>query len=229
MSAKKKVEVEVSKMVLGIYGAGGLGREVRITAESANAQSRRWENYVYIDDNDEIREVQGEEVLTLREAKAKYAELEVIIAVGEPAIRGVLYEKLLKENVSLGTLIHPSVYIDKSTRIGKGSVICEYASVTSCVDIGENVYVQGHAAIGHDAVIGRHSVIGANSEISGGCVLGERVYMGFLSGLKQGLKIGNDVICSAGAIVFRDIDDEMIVVGNPGRVVKRNENKRVFS
>ena len=34
--------------------------------------------------------------------------------------------------------------------------------------------------------------------------------------------------CSAGAIVFRDLPDEVIAVGNPARVMKKNEERRVF-
>lgn len=216
-------------MVLGVYGASGLGREVRVLAKKINAVSGRWERIVFIDDNEEIKSVQGVEVHSLADTKEIYHDLEVVIAVGEPEIRRILYNKLANEGVPLGTVIHPNSYIDGSAKIGKGSVIGEYAVISSCVDIGENVFVHPHVIIGHDTVVGKHSMIGGNSAISGHCSIGERVYMGFLSGLKQGLKIGDGVICSAGAIVFRDVEDEMIVVGNPGRVVKRNEKKRVFS
>ena len=71
-------------------------------------------------------------------------------------------------------------------------------------------------------------MIGSNSEIGGDNKLGKRVYMGFLSGTKEGLKIGDDVIISAGGIVFRDVEPNMIMVGNPARAMKKNDGQGVF-
>ena len=59
-------------------------------------------------------------------------------------------------------------------------------------------------------------------------MIGDRVFMGFLSGTKDHISVGNDVIISAGSIVFKDLPDETIVVGNPARIMKKNEDKRVF-
>lgn len=216
-------------MVLGIYGASGLGREVHLLAKRINQKEHRWSKIVFVDDNKEIKEVLGVKVYTFEEIKKTKDKFEIAIAVGEPAVREILYNKLKKEHVNVATLIYPDVYIDESTHIAEGTIVNEGVIITSCVKIEENIYIQPNAVIGHDIQIGKHSVIGSNCEIGGGDILGERVYMGYLSGILQGLKIGNDVICSAGAIVFRDIEDEMIVVGNPARVIKRNERKRVFS
>ena len=101
-------------------------------------------------------------------------------------------------------------------------------SITSNFVIRHNVYIQPHAVIGHDIQIGRHTVVGSNCQIGGADVIGERVFMGFLSGTKDHICVGNDVIISAGAIVFKDLPDEVIAVGNPARIMKNNSEKRVF-
>ena len=154
--------------------------------------------------------------------------LEIIIGVGEPAVREAMYNKVKRNKIPLITLIHPGVYIDETVRLGEGVVICEGVTITSNIVIGENSYIHPHAAIGHDVTIGRHSVIGTNSQVGGSNRIGDRAYMGFLSGTKEGLTVGNDVICSAGAIIFRDMPDGVIAVGNPARIMKRNEGKGVF-
>lgn len=216
--------------VLGIYGAGGLGREVLELAKLVNTNTVQWDRYVFVDDGNVEHIINGISVLTEKDAKEQFGQkLQAIIAVGEPAIREKIYLKLSRDNIMLTTLIHPSVHIPDCSNIAAGVVICNGVTITCNADIMENVYIQPNAVIGHDVSIGKHSVISANCQIGGECQIGERVYMGFLSGTKQGLKIGNDVICSAGAIVFRDIEDAMIVVGNPARIMKKNERKRVFS
>lgn len=216
-------------MVLGVYGASGLGREVEIIARKVNAVERRWEKIVYIDDNEAIKEVLGVPSYSFDRIRALCPDLEISVAIGEPAARERVYNKVKGAGIRLATLIHPGVYIDESSQIGEGVTICEGVTTTSCVVLEDNVYVQPHAVIGHDIHIGKHSVIGSNSEIGGANVIGERVFMGFMVGTLQGLKIGNDVEISAGSIVFRDIEPGMIVMGNPARVIRRNEGRGVFT
>lgn len=216
-------------MVLGVYGAGGLGREVEIIARKINAAGRRWEKIVYIDDNEAITEVLGVPSYSFDKVRALCPDLEISIAVGEPVTREKVYNKVKSAGIRLATLIHPGVYIDESSQIGEGVTICEGVTTTSCVVLEDNVYVQPHAVIGHDIHIGKHSVIGSNTEIGGENVIGERVFIGFMVGTLQGLKIGNDVEISAGSIVFRDIEPGMIVMGNPARVIRRNEGRGVFT
>ncbi len=216
-------------MVLGIYGYGGLGREVYVIANKISRMEKRWDEIIFIDDAAETLDAADASVYSFLEAKEKFSELEIVIGVGEPSVRAILFDKVKNEGIKIATLIHPDVYIDSTTVIGEGTVICEGVTITCDVKLGCNTYIQPHAVIGHDISVGNHSVIGANCQIGGQNHIGERTYMGFLSGTKEGLTIGNDVICSAGAIVFRDLPDAVIAVGNPARIMKKNENKRVFS
>lgn len=216
-------------MVLGIYGASGLGREVEIIARKINAIEHRWDKIVYIDDNAAISEVLGVSSHLFDKAVNLYPDLEVSVAIGEPTTREKIYNKLKGAGIRLATLIHPGVYIDESCQIGEGVTLCEGVTVTSCVVLEDNVYVQPHATIGHDIHIGKHSVVGANSEIGGSNRIGERVFIGFMVGTLQGLTIGDDVEISAGSIVFRDIEPGVIVMGNPARVIRRNEGRGVFA
>ncbi len=216
-------------MILGIYGASGLGREVEIIARKINAIEHCWEKIVFVDDNESIKEVLGVPSYTFADATTEFKDLEITIAIGEPVIREKLYNKVKDKGIKLATLIHPGVYIDKSSKIGEGVTICEGVTTTSCVVLEDNVYVQPHAVIGHDIHIGKHSVVGSNVEIGGANIIGERVFIGFMVGTLQGLKIGDDVEISAGSIVFRDIEPGMIVMGNPARVIRKNEGRGVFT
>ena len=221
---------KAGSMVLGIYGAHGLAQEVNLIAKKINAIQKRWSEIVYIDDINDIAEIHGRKVYKFEELLQCCREdgLEIVIAVGEPSVRELLYQKVLEKEVKPVSLIHPGVYIDETTSIGKGVVICEGATITSNVAIGDNTYIQPHAVIGHDIQIGRHTVIGSNCQIGGADIIGDRVFMGFLSGTTDHICVGNDVIISAGAIVFRDLPDGVVAVGNPARVMKKNGERKVF-
>ena len=217
-------------MLLAIYGAHGLAKEVYIIARKINQISNKWSEYCFIDDINEIAEVNGEKVFKFQKLinEKEKNEIEVVIAVGEPSVRDYLYHKVKDAGLRLVTLIHPGIYIDETTTIGEGTVIAEGVTITANVEIGDNAYIQPHAVIGHDIKIGRHTVIGSNCQIGGGDIIGERVFMGFLSGVTDHVSIGSDSIISAGAIVFRELPEAVIAVGNPARVVKKNIEKRVF-
>ncbi|MCM1560726.1 MAG: hypothetical protein NC123_14465 [Butyrivibrio sp.] len=217
-------------MLLAIYGAHGLAREVYIIARKINEISRKWREFCFIDDVNEIAEVNGIRVFKFEQLineKGKN-DVEVVIAVGEPGVRDSLYHKVKSAGLNLVTLIHPGVYIDETTVVGEGVVIAEGVTITANVEIGDNTYIQPHAVIGHDIRIGRHTVIGSNCQIGGGDHIGDRVFMGFLSGTTDHICIGSDSIISAGTIVFRELPEEVIAVGNPARIVKKNEKKTVF-
>ena len=217
-------------MLIAIYGARGLAKEVYIIARKINAVYHKWSEYCFIDDVNDIAEVNGVKVFKFEELineKGKN-DVEVVIAVGEPSARDSLYRKVKGAGLNLATLIHPGVYIDETTAIGEGVVVAEGVTITANVEIGDNAYIQPHAVIGHDIKIGRHTMIGSNCQIGGGDRIGERVFMGFLSGTTDHISIGSDSIISAGAIVFRELTEGVIAVGNPARIVKKNEKKTVF-
>lgn len=217
-------------MLLAIYGAHGLAREVYIIARKINQIHHKWSEYCFIDDINEIAEANGVKVYKFSELveERDKNDIEVVIAVGEPHVRDFMYHKVKDEGLGLATLIHPGVYIDETTVIGEGVVIGEGATITANVQIGANTYIQPHAVIGHDIEIGKHTVIGSNCQIGGGDRIGDRVFMGFLSGTTDHISIGSDSVISAGAIVFRELPEEVIAVGNPARIMKKNENKKVF-
>lgn len=216
-------------MILGIFGASGLGREVNIIARKINAIEQRWERIVYIDDDESITEILGVPSYNFEIAREKFKDLEISIAIGEPKTREKIYNRVKESKVKLATLIHPGVYIDESSMVGAGVTIGEGVTITSCVRIEDNVYIQPHAVIGHDIHIDKHSIIGSNVEIGGANEIGKRVFIGFMAGTLHGLTIGDDVEISAGSIVFRNIESGVIVMGNPARVIRRNEGQGVFT
>lgn len=164
-------------MILGVFGASGLGREAEIIARKINNTERRWEKIVFVDDNEAVTEVLGTPSYSFAKAQELFPELEVSIAIGEPSTREKVYKRVKESGAGLATLIHPGVYIDGSTEVGEGVTVCEGSTITSCVVLGDNVYVQPHVVIGHDIHIGRHSVIGANVQIGGANEIGEPIFI----------------------------------------------------
>ena len=217
-------------MILGIYGAGGLGREVYELACEINRANHRWSKVIFIDDSKDALNLRKVDIIDFTKLiKIRSNEdIEVCIAVGEPEIRELIYKKLISKKVSLATLIHPEVHIPDSTKIGDGAIICKFVSITCDIKIGDNVYVHPFACIGHDAEIRNNSIISSFVDVAGDCFVDEKAFLAMGVLLKQGVKIGSNTIVGLGSVVHNDIPELVIAMGNPARPMKKNLSKRVF-
>ena len=215
-------------MVLGIFGANRLGREVLELARIINGRKKRWEDIFFIVDIP-ASETNGAAVYSYEEAIERFkGRLEITIAVGELADRKMLIEKTRKDGIEAATLIHPDVHIPESTLIGKGVTI-QMGCFISCNSIIEDyVYIQPITGIGHDNVIHEGCMIGGGISFGGDIELGRYVYVGMHSTIKEHVKVGAHSIIGMCSAVYKDIPDEVIAMGNPARPMKRNEESRVY-
>ena len=217
------------KKVLGIYGAGGLGREVLELAKIINERGKRWDGFIFIVDGGTSNEVNGVNVLEYEEAKMKYdAALEVTIGIGEPMVRKKKFEQLKKDGINTPTLIHPDVRIPETTSVGKGVTI-QYGCFISCNVMIENyVYIQPQCNIYHDDILLEGCMISGFGNLAGNVKIGRFTYIGLSSAIREGVSVGDNSIIGMGSIVCKDIPDKTTVLGNPARPIVRNTDGKVF-
>jgi len=116
------------------------------------------------------------------------------------------------DNVSIGTLsvVEHHVKIGKDVRIHTQAFIPEYTILEDKCWVGPNVVITNakypNSPNAKDELKGVHikkgAIIGANSTIVPGIVVGENVLIG------------------AGSVVTKNIPPNMVVIGNPARVIK---------
>ncbi len=218
----------MSGKILGIWGAGGLGREVLELARIINGTSKRWDDFVFIVDGVTAAEINGVRVLEYEDAKKRFSNLEVVLAIGEPAVREKKFNLLKEDAVKTTTLIHPDVHIPDTTEIGQGVVI-QYGCFISCnVTIGNYVYIQPQCNIGHDDKLADGCMISGFANIGGAVSIGNFTYIGLSAIIKEGVAVGDNAIVGMGSAVHKDVPDEMIVLGNPARPIAKNTDRRVF-
>jgi len=217
-------------MILGIYGAGGLGRELLDLAHVINTETKKWERVVFINDFKSELFVSGVEVFTFAEFERAFTpdKTKIAIATGEPRVRQILRVKSLENGYALQSLIHPRAFIGTNAQIEDG-VIIQFGCFVSCdVMVATNTLIQSYATIGHDCIIGRDAVISTFVAISGACRIGERSFLGVSVPIRENISVGDDSIVGIGSIVLRDIPSNVVAMGNPARAIKENTEGYVF-
>lgn len=141
-------------------------------------------------------------------------------ALGNPKKRWDLYEYVKEIGYILPTLIHTTAYISPSVRIEEGTCVMPGAIINAGVSIGKMAIINTGSIIEHDCRIGDNSHISPGACLCGGVVVGENTHIGAKSVINQGITIGNYIIVGSGSVVVRDIQDSIIVAGNPAKFLK---------
>jgi len=146
----------------------------------------------------------------------------MMVAVADPKERAKIINRLPKETKYF-TFIHPTVLImDKDTiKIGEGSFIGAYSILTTNIKLGDHAILNRGNHIGHDSVIGDYFSAMPGAIVSGNVRLGECVYMGTNSSIKEKIQVSSDVTIGSNSTVVKNIITGGIYVGVPAKFKKK--------
>lgn len=82
--------------------------------------------------------------------------------------------------------------------------------------------------IGSNCYIGQQVKLKPADNMSEGPIVGESVYIGAHAQICANVSIGDGATIGAGVVVTQDIPSHCLVLGNPGRIVQRDYDNRVF-
>ncbi|WP_426479696.1 acetyltransferase [Chryseobacterium sp. CBSDS_008] len=193
-----------------LFGASGHGKVIADIAAANDIKIK-----AFIDQDISKNECYGFPVLNhLPEGKER-----LVISIGNNLTRKKIAEQVKNE---IGTLIHPKSIISDSVKIEEGTVIMGGVVTNADTAIGKHCIINTNASVDHDCVIEDFVHISPNSALAGGVTVGEGSQIGIGASVIQGIKIGKWCVIGAGAVVISDIPDYSVVVGNPGRIIKKN-------
>jgi len=107
------------------------------------------------------------------------------------------------------------VYVHHNVNIDRG--------VTGDTTIGDDTKIDSLTHIAHNVQIGNRNTIAAKCSIEGSVIIGDDNVFGSNVTVLRKVKIGSNCIVGSGSVVVRDVEDNSVMVGNPARLLRKNE------
>ena len=119
------------------------------------------------------------------------------------------------------SLIHPKSHVSNTAVIGENSQICAFAFVGADALVGDACIVNTKASIDHESIIGNGVHLAPGATLCGCVKVGNLVFIGASAIILPNLSIGENSIIGAGSIVTRDVPKNVLVYGNPAKIIRK--------
>ena len=199
-----------SKIIL--YGASG---HAKVVSSIVEAMDRSID--IIFDDNNKILNLNQYRVLTGYD-KNYNPNIPLIISIGENIIRKNISKKITHP---FTILLHPTSIIDKKVIIENGTVIFHNAIVQWDSIIGKHCIINTNASIDHDCFISDFVHISPSATLCGNVNVGEGTHIGAGATVLPNINIGKWCIIGAGAVITKDVPDYSLIIGVPGKIIKK--------
>ncbi|MDT0294055.1 acetyltransferase [Mesonia ostreae] len=212
-----------NKNKLLIIGAGSVGGHLAVNLKNYND---RFEVLGFLDDDKEKigNEFVGFPVLGDLNSITNYdSTVQIAVGIAFPFIKSEIIKNLkLKGYYNFPNFISKNAWISNLVRIGEGCIIYPGTSVNYNSIIENFVVMNMNCAVGHDCVLKDYVSLAPNVSLGGNTTINELTELGIGSNSLQCIAIGKRVVVGAGAVITRNFKDNVIVIGNPAKIIRNN-------
>lgn len=209
-----------------VAGGGGLGYEVAeyIYQDISRGFLRDVVLKGVIDDQEDARiraPIPLPYLGTIRSFVPNHNEY-VVIAIGNPKVKRLVFQKLKAVGSAFFSYVHSSVYVSSSAIIGVGAIICPFCTINSGANVGDFVTVNIYSCIAHGAVVGPFSVLSPFCAMNGDSKIGEECFLGTRATLFPGKTIGKNCVVDSHSYVKFDAGDNSLITNRGKYTVLKN-------
>lgn len=205
-----------------IFGAGGFAREVFYLVQEI--EDYHFHAFVEKENSTDKILINDKEYPIISEdsfhhiCKEEKNLIYAAIALADVKTVKIIINKFAN-NCIFPNLIHPSVKIFGTLKIGNGNIIAYNCVISDNVKLGSFNRINIGTIIGHDVQIGDNNHINPTCNISGNVLLGNNNFLGVNCVVLQNLSITNDVVIGASSLVLRKIDESGTYIGVPAKKI----------
>ncbi len=148
-----------------------------------------------------------------------------IVALGDNYIREKVVQFIEENfpNFKFVKAIHPSVRVAKNATIGEGTVIMAGCIVNVDAHVGKHCIINTNTSFEHCCQMGDYSSLSAGVTTGGYFTLGKYSAIALGVTILDRVSIGENVVVGSGALVMKDIEDNVLAYGSPAKKVRKRE------
>lgn len=144
------------------------------------------------------------------------------LGVGNPHIRKKLAQKFSSIGGELCSTISRNAVIGSyNVQMGVGCNVMAGAILSNDIIVGEGCIIYYGSIITHDCLIGDYVEVSPGAKVLGRVKIGNFTQIGAGATILPDIQIGENVVVGAGAVVINDVPDNSVIVGVPGRILKK--------
>lgn len=223
-----KINEPSNTVLVGIYGAGGFGREVAQMLHASNNKRPKTpvtSRTVFVETSPERDEANGLPVISEDEFFNVFCSEKLFtVAIASSSVRRLVALRMIQRGATPMSVVSRESIIDPSARIGEGAIIGPFVSINANTSIGSFFHANMYSYVAHDAIIGDFVTLAPRVSVNGNVHISHDVFVGTNAVIKQGsghtpLTIGNGAFIGMGALVSKNVEQGTTVVGYPAREI----------
>lgn len=199
-----------------LLGCGGFGCEV---AAWIAARSMPFAVMGFLDD--EKPDAHG--VLGPIKGHEPRSDASYLTCFGQGRARNQVRTRLQAHGARFAILVSPDTMTATPLDAATNSIFLGACSISSNVELGDDLLVQGFAVVGHDVAIGTGVTISSHAFIGGGARLGSFCTIHPHAVVLPKVEIGEGAVIGAGSVVIKNVEPYTTVFGAPAKMISRME------
>lgn len=215
-------------MRYAIFGLGGFGREIApLAQERAAREGGKEGDVIFVDDAAGRPSVcNGLPVIGFDElCMEEHRDRAIVVAIGDGRTREKVERRCAEAGLTIGSLSAVSARVLFGNEIQVGTVLCDFAMITSNAIIGKSFQANVYSYVAHDCVIGNYVTFAPRVSCNGNVHVGDYAYVGTGALFVQGkvdapLIIGEGAIVGMGSVVTKPVEPYTLVAGVPAKVLR---------
>jgi len=145
----------------------------------------------------------------------------VYCPIGNNHIRVQYLSALHQEGYRIPSFIHPSVSIAPDVTLGQANYMLVGNIIMPHTTLGDYIMINQASTIAHHVKIEDGTFMSSGVNI-GACIhVQKKAYIGMGVTVMTGVQsIGSNCLLGAGCVIIKNVPDNAVMVGNPGRIIK---------
>lgn len=212
-----------SEIKVGLIGFGSVGKQLYNTLLENNYQEENI--YIFADDltpNDKERRYRFNDFKL-----DVFKNLHFIPTLGylSKNLKYQILNYLIEKEYNIFSFIHPTAFVSRNAKIGKGVIIYPLCNIDQGVTIEDGTIILNSSIIAHDTHVGKCTYIAPGVCLSGFINVGELSFIGTAATIANNVTVGRNSTIAIGTCLTKDIKEDSFVIGNP---FKHKENITLY-